>query len=132
MNAEGPGPGRGNPGSRSYVLLGAIIEHTTGRPRADVLRSDVLDHPGLEGLAYTVADALAADGYGVRSTPASLARWGYELFGGHVLSEASLREMTHFYQDPCCDFRYGPGVWDLSGEYGTLTRPALRLARAAP
>lgn len=106
--------------STNYVLLGTIIEHVTGRPLAEVLRSDVLDSPALDGLVYTVEDALAADGYGVESAPGSLARWGYELYGGFVLSDASLREMTHFYQDPCCDFRYGLGVWDFSAEFGTL------------
>jgi D-alanyl-D-alanine carboxypeptidase len=45
----------------NYVLLGTIIEHATERPLAEVLRSDVLDHPGLEGIAYPVEDALAAD-----------------------------------------------------------------------
>ncbi len=95
--------------STNYVLLGTIIEHATGRPLNEVLRSDVLDRPGLEGLVYTVGDALAADGYGVESTPASLARWGHELYGGFVLSDPSLREMTDFYQDPCCDMRTGSG-----------------------
>jgi CubicO group peptidase (beta-lactamase class C family) len=68
--------------STNYVLLGTIIEHATGRPLAEVLRSDVLSNPALDGLVYTVEDALAADGYGVESTPGSLARWGYELYGG--------------------------------------------------
>ena len=106
--------------STNYVLLGTIIEHATGRPLAEVLRSDVLSNPALDGLVYTVEDALAADGYGVESTPGSLARWGYELYGGSVLSDASLREMTDFYQDPCCDMRYGLGAWDLSLSHGTL------------
>jgi D-alanyl-D-alanine carboxypeptidase len=101
--------------STNYVLLGAIIEHVSGQPLAEVLRSDVLDDPALEGLVYTVEDALAADGYGVESTPASLARWGYELYGGFVLSDASLREMTDFGGE-----WYGLGVMDLSGEYATL------------
>jgi hypothetical protein len=75
----------------------------------------VLDRSGLEGFAYTVKDALAADGWGVETTSSSLARWGYELFGGFVLSDASLREMT--------DFRgrwYGLGAMDFSADYGTL------------
>lgn len=115
----GPGSETGY-ASTNYVLLGTIIEYATGRPLAEVLRSDVLDSPGLEGLVYTVQDALAADGWGVESTPASLARWGYELHGGFVLSDASLSEMTDFYQDPCCDMRYGLGVFDFSASYGTL------------
>jgi CubicO group peptidase (beta-lactamase class C family) len=101
--------------STNYVLLGTIVEHVTGRPLADSLRSDVLDEPGLEGLVYTVEDALAADGWGVESTAAALARWGYELYGGFVLSDASLREMTEFRGD-----WYGLGVMDLSSAYGTL------------
>ena len=101
--------------STNYVLLGAIIEHVSGKPLAEVLRSDVLDDPALDGLVYMVEDALAGDGYGVESTPASLARWGYELYGGSVLSDASLREMTDFGGE-----WYGLGVMDLSGEYATL------------
>jgi CubicO group peptidase (beta-lactamase class C family) len=115
----GPGSETGY-ASTNYVLLGTIVEHATGRPLAEVLRSDVLGRPGLEGLVYTVADALAADGYGVETTAASLARWGYELYGGFVLSDPSLMEMTDFYQDPCCDMRYGLGVFDFSDSYGTL------------
>jgi D-alanyl-D-alanine carboxypeptidase len=99
----------------NYVLLGTIIEHTFGRPLAEVLRSDVLDNPALDGLVYTVEDALASDGWGVQTTPGSLARWGYELYGGFVLSDASLREMTDFQGD-----WYGLGVMDLSSDYGTL------------
>jgi CubicO group peptidase (beta-lactamase class C family) len=101
--------------STNYVLLGTIIEHATGRPLAEALRSDVLDNPGFDGFVYTVEDALSADGYGVESTPASLARWGYELYGGSVLSDASLREMTDFGGE-----WYGLGVMDLSSEYGAL------------
>jgi D-alanyl-D-alanine carboxypeptidase len=101
--------------STNYVLLGTIIEHVTGRPLAEVLRSDVLGNPGLEGVVYTIEDALASDGWGVESTPGSLARWGYELYGGFVLSDASLGEMTDFQGD-----WYGLGVMDLSSDYATL------------
>jgi D-alanyl-D-alanine carboxypeptidase len=101
--------------STNYVLLGTIIEHVTGRPLAEVLLSDVLGNPALDGFVYTVEDALASDGWGVQTTPGSLARWGYELYGGFVLSDASLRDMTDFQGD-----WYGLGVMDLSNEYGTL------------
>ena len=101
--------------STNYVLLGTIIEHAAGQPLSKILRSDVLDHPGLERLLYTVENALAADGWGVESTAASLARWGYELYGGFVLSDTSLREMTEFD-----DKWYGLGVMDFSSSYGTL------------
>jgi CubicO group peptidase (beta-lactamase class C family) len=108
-------PTRAGYASTNYVLLGAIIEHVTGRRLAEALRSDVLDNPGLEGLTYTVENALAADGWGVESTPGSLARWGYELYGGFVLSDESLRAMTDFQGD-----WYGLGVMDLSNDYATL------------
>ena len=83
----------------NYILLGMIIEHVTGRPLWDVLRSGVLDRPGLDGLVYREKGALAADGWRIESDPASLARWGYELYGGFVLSDASLRQMTDFRDD---------------------------------
>jgi CubicO group peptidase (beta-lactamase class C family) len=103
-------PGSGiNYANINYVLLGMIIEHVTGRPLLETLRSDVLDHPGLDGLVYRQKDALAADGWRIRSDPASLARWGYELYGGSVLSDASLRQMTDFRGD-----WYGLGAIDFS------------------
>jgi D-alanyl-D-alanine carboxypeptidase len=92
----------------NYVLLGTIIEHVTGRPLWEVLRTGVLDRPGLDGLVYPVKDALAADGWKIESDPASLARWGYELYGGYVLSDDSLRQMTDFHGE-----FYGLGAIDL-------------------
>jgi D-alanyl-D-alanine carboxypeptidase len=93
----------------NYILLGMIVEHLTGRSLREALRSGVLDRPGLDGRVYRWKDALAADGGGIESDPASLARWGYELYGGFVLSDDSLRQMT--------DFRrgwYGLGAIDFS------------------
>jgi len=102
--------------STNYVLLGTMIEQVfRPKPLSDALRSGVLDHPGLEGLDYTVENALAADGWGVETTPSSLARWGYELYGGFVLSKASLDEMIDFQGK-----WYGLGVMDFSGDYGTF------------
>ena len=80
----------------NYILLGTIIEHVTGRPLWEALRTGVLDRPGLDGLVYGVKNALAADGWRIESDAATLARWGYELYGGFVLSDASLRQMTDF------------------------------------
>jgi D-alanyl-D-alanine carboxypeptidase len=93
----------------NYILLGTIIENLTGRPLRGALLSGVLNRPGLDGLVYRWKDALAGDGGGIESDPASLARWGYELYGGFVLSDDSLRQMT--------DFRrgwYGLGAIDFS------------------
>jgi CubicO group peptidase (beta-lactamase class C family) len=101
--------------STNYVLLGAIIEHLSGLPLSDALRAGVLDRPGLEGITYTVEGALAADGWGVETTPASWARWGYELYGGFVVSEASLHEMTDFQGD-----WYGLGTFDFTDTFGTF------------
>jgi CubicO group peptidase (beta-lactamase class C family) len=107
--------GRARYASTNYVLLGTIIEHVTGRPLADVLRSDVLGDRALDGFDYSVEDALASDGWGLQATPGALARWGYELYGGFVLSDDSLAQMTDFRGD-----WYGLGVMDFSSQYGTL------------
>jgi len=58
---------------------------------------------------------MAADGWRIETDAATLARWGYELYGGFVVSDDALRAMT--------DFRgefYGLGTIDFSGsdEYG--------------
>jgi CubicO group peptidase (beta-lactamase class C family) len=105
--------------STNYVLLGAIIEHVTGDSLAEAMRLGVLAEPALEGLVYTVDDAFAADGWGIESTPAALARWGYELFGGFVLSESSLRDMTEV-QGETFGLGYGLGVVDFSDAYRTV------------
>jgi D-alanyl-D-alanine carboxypeptidase len=99
----------------NYILLGMIIEHVTGRQLWEVLRSGVLEHPGLDGLVYRRKDALAADGWKIESDPASLARWGYELYGGFVLSDTSLRQMTDFRGD-----WYGLGAIDFSRDTGAV------------
>jgi D-alanyl-D-alanine carboxypeptidase len=100
--------------SVNYGLLGSIIENVTGRSLWEVFRSDVLHHPGLGGLRYPVRNAWAADGSLVESDPASLARWGYELYGGSVLVPGSLRAMTDF--DDYEDQFYGLGTFDMSSE----------------
>jgi CubicO group peptidase (beta-lactamase class C family) len=97
----------------NYILLGMIIEHVTGRSLWEALRSGVLDRPGLDGLAYRVKGALAADGWRIESDPASLARWGYDLYGGFVISDASLRQMTDFQGE-----YYALGTIDFSDDFG--------------
>jgi D-alanyl-D-alanine carboxypeptidase len=93
----------------NYVLLGLIIEHATGVSLWEALKSGVLDRPGLDGLVFPQKDALAADGWRIESDSASLARWGYELYGGFVLSDAALGAMTDFRGD-----WYGLGAIDFS------------------
>jgi hypothetical protein len=89
-----------------------IIERVTGRRWPLALRRGVLSSPTFDGLRL---EGLRA-GSDVSTDAAGLARWGYELYGGSVLSDASLREMT--------DFRgefYGLGAIDFThpdAEYG--------------
>jgi CubicO group peptidase (beta-lactamase class C family) len=120
--------GRSQYSNLTYDLLGALIEHVEGLPLAEVFRSGVLAHDGLdrmitqvderptEPLAHPLTEhhpaelAAAFDAGGgflpsgytasfgasgnVASDPASLARWMYLLYGGSLVSDASLREMT--------------------------------------
>jgi D-alanyl-D-alanine carboxypeptidase len=104
----------------NYILLGMIIEHETGVALATVLESGVLSPSGLAGITYPVKDALAADGWEITSDALTLARWGYELYGGFVLYDESLRAMIDFKGG-----RYGLGTADFHAEtpagvgYGT-------------
>jgi D-alanyl-D-alanine carboxypeptidase len=56
--------------------------------------------------AATVAWACGA----VESTATDLASWGNALYGGHLLSEQSLSEMTDFEANPYSDDSYGLGT----------------------
>jgi D-alanyl-D-alanine carboxypeptidase len=95
----------------NYILLGMIIEHVTGQSLWEAVWSGVLDRPGLEGIVYRIEDGRAGDGWMIESDPASLARWGYELYGGFVLSDDSLRAMTDFEGG-----WYGLGTIDFQAE----------------
>jgi D-alanyl-D-alanine carboxypeptidase len=138
------GPERGPVGQAfeyrgtNYVLLGLIVEHVTGRPLAEVLRSGVLAGDGYERLIYqpderptdpmampygssadtlddvggylpSLAAATAFSSEGaMASDSASLARWWRAFCAGEIVSEASLTEMTTF-QDG-----YGLGLSDVA------------------
>jgi len=92
----------------NFELLEVIIEAIARRPIEEVLRDDVLSGPGLRSLRQTANDSIEFDGVS-ESDSMSLARWGYELYGGFVLSDASLGEMTDFRGD-----WYGLGAIDFS------------------
>lgn len=105
-----------------YVLLGLIIEQVTGQSFAEVLNSRLFSHLGMTRTALDDAaevvpgratgyspSAAASCGFanasfiamsyagaagGVRSTCEDLCRWREALFGGRVLSAASLKAMT--------------------------------------
>jgi D-alanyl-D-alanine carboxypeptidase len=106
----------------NFLLLGEIVEEVAGRPLAQVTRAGVLAHPDLGGLSYDGAkNAMAADGWHMRTDPATLARWGYELYGGAVVSPAQLDEMTDFGGE-----WYGLGVIDFTNpDAGTFDTPAI-------
>jgi D-alanyl-D-alanine carboxypeptidase len=128
----------------NYLLLGLIVEHVTGRPIAEVLRSGVLSDEGYERLIYqpderptdpmalplgasadtfdrnggylpSIANATMFTSEGAMASDApSLARWFRALCAGQVVSPASLNEMTDFEKRP----EYGIGIIDRRLEYG--------------
>ncbi len=121
-----------------------IIEHVTGRPIAEVLRSGVLDGDEYERLIYqpderptdpmamplgasadtfdenggylpSIANATMFTSEGAMASDAlSLARWFTGLCAGQVVAPASVDEMTDFAKRP----EYGLGIIDRRGEYG--------------
>ncbi len=140
----------------NYMLLGLVIEDTTGKSVAAALRSDTLADPRLSSMLYQPEErpvgplalpflggkvrpnivevgggylptkAAASEGNGsgcMASDSGALALWGYLLFGGTLLSEASLKAMTNFGTGANSD-RYGLGVFDqtdLGGGFGVQT-----------
>jgi len=102
----------------AFVLLGQVAEAVTGRAIVDLyherlwgpLRLSEIFLPGHEAPAGPIAAALSASGvvaplehvsllslgnsaWGLFSNARTLARWGHELFAGHVVSERLQREM---------------------------------------
>jgi D-alanyl-D-alanine carboxypeptidase len=104
-----------DPGSKpvyanvNYDILAAIIDDVTGRRLPEVVRAGVLSSPGLDGLMFR-ADGVRwpHDGH-MWADAATMARWAYELYGGFVLSDASLHEMLNFGGG-----WYGLGVIDFT------------------
>ena len=124
----------------NYMLLGLVIQETTGMSVAAALRSHILADPRVSSLVYQVEErpkgplalpfggqvgpntgggylptkSEASDGSGsggMASDAGALALWGYLLFGRHLLSEHSLLDMTDFGKGANYD-RYGLGVFD--------------------
>lgn len=95
--------------SVNYYLLGMIIEQVTGQRFPRAVRAGVLYPSDSDWQIERVGLDLATDA-------ATLARWGYELYGGSVIGAASLREMTNFRGE-----FYGLGAIDFThpdAEYG--------------
>jgi len=119
----------------NYMLLGLVIQQTTGMSVAAALRSGVLADPRLSSMVYqpeerpegplalpfavdtgsysggylpSKAEASEGNGSGcMASDSGTLALWGYLLFGGQLVSEQSLLAMTDFD-----DGFYGLGVFN--------------------
>ena len=131
----------------NFMLLGMVIEETTGLSTGAALRAGILADPRFAQLVYqpeekpsgplalpflagmavrpnileigggylpTKADASAGNGSGcMASDSRTLAFWGYQLFGGTLLSEESLLAMTEIGTDGGDD-NWGLGVRDQS------------------
>jgi len=107
-----------------YVLLGYLIEKIAGQGYAQFLKQNVFDPVGMRNTGYDSTTALIdhrASGYapgpsgtvhadyidmsvpfsagGLYSTTGDLMRWERALFGGKVLSAASLEAMTTAFKD---------------------------------
>jgi D-alanyl-D-alanine carboxypeptidase len=106
----------------NYLLLGMLIEKVTGKTVAQVERADLFTPSGLSRIAAQDSERppppLAApprnlktprDGYlpsrsaarvgadsisGIAADAATVARWGYQLYGGRLLPAESVRAMT--------------------------------------
>lgn len=107
-----------------YVLLGYLIEKITGQDYAQFLKQNIFDPTGMKDTGYDSNSALIdrrASGYapgptgmahasyidmsipfsagGLYSTTGDLLRWERALFGGKVLSPASLESMTTAFKN---------------------------------
>jgi D-alanyl-D-alanine carboxypeptidase len=124
----------------SYVLLGMMIEKVTGQPLATVLRRDLATPAGLQRAAFqdgekpeppVVGDTnpvcgTAHDGYlpcraiaslsaanaGLAADAPTVARWGYELYGGRVIPAELVGQMTKG------DGEYGLGTMLFTQRFG--------------
>jgi D-alanyl-D-alanine carboxypeptidase len=80
---------------------------------SDQLRPDILARGG--GYLPSKAEASEANGSGcMASNSGTLALWGYQLFGGAIVSPQAVRMMTDFGADLPNGDRYGMGVFDLT------------------
>ena len=112
----------------NYNLLGLVIEHVRRRPLVDVLRDGVLSVEGTERLIYqpdeaptapmamprgesrkaleqgagylpAISDTIDGAAGGMASDSISFARWLRAFCAGEIVSEASLTEMSAFYDN---------------------------------
>jgi len=127
----------------NYNLLGLVIEHVRQRPLVDVLRDGVLRVDGTERLIYqpdeaptdpmamprgesrdaleqgggylpSISDTIDGAAGAMASDSISLARWWRAFCAGNIVSEASLTEMSTFYDG---DIDYGLGLMNPADGY---------------
>jgi D-alanyl-D-alanine carboxypeptidase len=129
----------------NYNLLGLVIEHVRGKPLVDILRDGVLRVGGTERLIWqpdeaptdpmamprdesrdalekgggylpSISDASAeGPAGGMASDSIALARWWRAFCAGEIVSEASLTEMSTFYDNVEVD--YGLGLFNPADGY---------------
>ncbi|GAA1117315.1 serine hydrolase domain-containing protein [Kribbella jejuensis] len=123
----------------SYVLLGMLIEKLTGQPLATALRRDLATPAGLQHAAFQDGEKPqppaavdndqacgAPDGYlpcrafaslaaapgGLAADAPTVARWGYQLYGGRVIPADLVNQMTDG------DGQYGLGTMLFTQQFG--------------
>src|SRR5688572_21735003 len=118
----------------NYVLLGLLVDRLSGQSYADFVRDNLFKPLGMSDSGYDVSAAILpqrAAGYtpgfsnapytdmsiphgagGLYSTTPDLLRWTQGLFGGKLLSAASLEKMTTPFKD---GYAFGLVVNDAAG-----------------
>ena len=126
-----------NYSNSGYVLLGYLIEKISGQSYADFVRQNIFTPLGMKDSGYDSNSAIIerrAAGYStgkngpenagyvnmtvplsagaLYSTTEDLLRWEQGLFGGKLLSAASLAKMTTPFKE---DYAFGLGVFTREG-----------------
>jgi CubicO group peptidase (beta-lactamase class C family) len=121
-----------------YLLLGLVIEKVSGESYARFVKENLLDPAGMKNSGYDTHAAViqhralgytyGADGFenapyldmsipfaagGLYSTTGDLLSWERALFGGKILSKASLEQMTTPFKQ---NYGYGVVIQGLDGD----------------
>lgn len=121
-----------------YLLLGLVIEKLSGESYARFVKENLLDPAGMRDSGYDTHAAVihhrasgythAPDGFenapyldmnipfaagGLYSTTGDLLRWEQALFGGKILSRASLEQMTTPFKQ---NYGFGVVIRQLEGD----------------
>lgn len=126
-----------NYSNSGYVLLGYLIEKISGKTYSEFVQENIFTPLGMKDSGYDLNSAIIerrASGYSpspkgpvnagfihmsipfaagsLYSTTEDLLRWEQGLFGGKLLSEASLQKMTTPFKS---DYAFGLGVRTVNG-----------------